>query len=360
MNDYKFGNFVCMLREKNGMTQAELSQVLQVTPAAVSKWENGESKPRIETLFKLAQILGVTAEELIAGEFITPENRDSAQDEEQRRRELFLSQADNLLTVPVRLRRTLAECADMLIAMSPMFLLMVFSIFRIIRKEAPEQSDMLSLLFFAPSFMLLMPLLYFFRDIIGGGRSLGCRLWGLIIINENTGEKAHTKQLLLRNLCFFIGIADEIVMLVTGRSIGDRVGQTLTVSKKQMEELKLYVAAPTEQPPVFTDPKKNRRSATLIAAGYLIPILIFVCGFISLHYGLTHSEHYNLAYDYLVNSESFQELKVAEDSIINNVNSLHNGTDAEHGFIVGDEFFTVICHKKGDTWTVCKDCTEFD
>ena len=36
-NDYRFGNFVCQLREEKGMTQAELAQMLDVTPAAVSK-----------------------------------------------------------------------------------------------------------------------------------------------------------------------------------------------------------------------------------------------------------------------------------------------------------------------------------
>ena len=53
MNDYKFGNFLCMLREKNGMTQADLASKLGVTPAAVSKWENGSSKPRVEILFQI-------------------------------------------------------------------------------------------------------------------------------------------------------------------------------------------------------------------------------------------------------------------------------------------------------------------
>lgn len=52
MNDYKSGNFICSLREKKGLTQAELASMLSVTPAAVSKWENGESKPRTDTLFK--------------------------------------------------------------------------------------------------------------------------------------------------------------------------------------------------------------------------------------------------------------------------------------------------------------------
>ena len=69
MNDYKFGNFLCSLREAKGMTQLELADMLDVTTAAVSKWENGESKPKLETLFRLGEIFGVTAEELVAGEF---------------------------------------------------------------------------------------------------------------------------------------------------------------------------------------------------------------------------------------------------------------------------------------------------
>lgn len=68
MNDYKFGNFLCELREAKGMTQLEIANMLDVTPAAVSKWENGESKPKVETLFKLAEIFDVTAEELMSGE----------------------------------------------------------------------------------------------------------------------------------------------------------------------------------------------------------------------------------------------------------------------------------------------------
>ena len=73
MNDYRFGNFVCMLREKKGLTQAEIAQKLGVTPAAVSKWENGSSKPRVEVLFQLAGILDVRPEELMAGEYIAGE-----------------------------------------------------------------------------------------------------------------------------------------------------------------------------------------------------------------------------------------------------------------------------------------------
>ena len=70
MNDYNFGNFVCMLREKKGLTQADVAGMLGVTAAAVSKCENGSSKPRVEVLFKLAEILEVRPEELIAGHYI--------------------------------------------------------------------------------------------------------------------------------------------------------------------------------------------------------------------------------------------------------------------------------------------------
>ena len=77
MNDYNFGNFVCALREKNGLTQAEIADKLGVTAAAVSKWENGSSKPRVEVLFKLAEILGVRPDELMAGHYIEENNSET-------------------------------------------------------------------------------------------------------------------------------------------------------------------------------------------------------------------------------------------------------------------------------------------
>ena len=63
-----------MLREKKGLTQADVAGMLGVTAAAVSKWENGSSKPRVAVLFKLAEILGVRPEELVAGHYIIEES----------------------------------------------------------------------------------------------------------------------------------------------------------------------------------------------------------------------------------------------------------------------------------------------
>ena len=77
MNDYTFGNFICMLRERKGLTQQDIADQLGITPAAVSKWENGSAKPRVQVLFQLADILGVRAEELMAGKFLNTEAIDA-------------------------------------------------------------------------------------------------------------------------------------------------------------------------------------------------------------------------------------------------------------------------------------------
>lgn len=66
MNMYRFGNFICGLREQRGMTQAELAAALDVSDKAVSKWENGQAFPRIETFERLADVLGTTMQEILS------------------------------------------------------------------------------------------------------------------------------------------------------------------------------------------------------------------------------------------------------------------------------------------------------
>jgi len=66
VNDYAFGNFLCNLRTEKGLSQTQLGEMLGVTNKAVSKWENGSAKPNTSLLPKIAEILGVTIEELFA------------------------------------------------------------------------------------------------------------------------------------------------------------------------------------------------------------------------------------------------------------------------------------------------------
>lgn len=65
MDYYKFGNTLCKLREEQQLTQKELAAILDVSDKAVSKWENGQAIPRMETLEKIAVTLNTSVEELI-------------------------------------------------------------------------------------------------------------------------------------------------------------------------------------------------------------------------------------------------------------------------------------------------------
>lgn len=65
MDNYKFGNELCKRREAKGLTQKDFAKMLDVSDKAVSKWENGQAIPRMDTFEKIAEILDTTVEELI-------------------------------------------------------------------------------------------------------------------------------------------------------------------------------------------------------------------------------------------------------------------------------------------------------
>ena len=66
MKDYSFGNYICALRMGRGLSQFQLGTLVGVTDKAVSKWENGDSKPRLATCYRLAEVLGVSVTELLS------------------------------------------------------------------------------------------------------------------------------------------------------------------------------------------------------------------------------------------------------------------------------------------------------
>ena len=65
MNDYKFGNYICDLRKRAGLSQAQLAAEVGVTNKAVSKWENGKAKPETDTIRKLATLFQVSVDEML-------------------------------------------------------------------------------------------------------------------------------------------------------------------------------------------------------------------------------------------------------------------------------------------------------
>lgn len=61
------GKRIAQLRKEKGLTQEDLSKLMEVSAQAVSKWENDQTCPDITSLPKLARILGVSVDELLSG-----------------------------------------------------------------------------------------------------------------------------------------------------------------------------------------------------------------------------------------------------------------------------------------------------
>ena len=59
------GTMIAERRKQHGMTQLELAEKMGVTDKAVSKWERDLSCPDINSIPNLAEILGVSVEELM-------------------------------------------------------------------------------------------------------------------------------------------------------------------------------------------------------------------------------------------------------------------------------------------------------
>lgn len=59
------GQLIAALRKEKGMTQAELAGQMGVTDKAVSKWERDLSCPDVSSLPLLAEVLGVSLDELM-------------------------------------------------------------------------------------------------------------------------------------------------------------------------------------------------------------------------------------------------------------------------------------------------------
>lgn len=65
MRDYSFGNLISELRMNCELSQYQLGTLVGVSDKAVSKWENGASKPRINMIKKLSEVLDVSVEDLL-------------------------------------------------------------------------------------------------------------------------------------------------------------------------------------------------------------------------------------------------------------------------------------------------------
>lgn len=73
MDVKKIGRFIAFNRKRKGLTQEQLGEKLGVSNKTVSRWENGNYMPDLSLLEPLSNELGITLNELLAGEAIEKE-----------------------------------------------------------------------------------------------------------------------------------------------------------------------------------------------------------------------------------------------------------------------------------------------
>jgi transcriptional regulator with XRE-family HTH domain len=69
------------LRKKNGWSQEELANKMDVSRQAVSKWESAQTVPDLQKILQLAELFGVTTDYLLKDEIETEEFISNSSDE---------------------------------------------------------------------------------------------------------------------------------------------------------------------------------------------------------------------------------------------------------------------------------------
>ena len=63
----ELGESIYRLRTEKNLSQGDLANALDVSRQSVSKWENNSAVPELDKLIRMAQIFGITIDELVTG-----------------------------------------------------------------------------------------------------------------------------------------------------------------------------------------------------------------------------------------------------------------------------------------------------
>ena len=201
------------------------------------------------------------------------------------------------------------------------------------------------------------------RDRLFKGASPGKRLFGFRVYNKKTLKPAAMGPCGVRNFFVFLLPLDLAMLLSTGETLGDRAAGTIVLSEQSLAEYRIA----REEGRSPEDKLKGKHIALI--AGAMALWMLCAIGFIQL--GLQSkkkTEEYALAYDFLVNSETWKQLGAEESRIQLNQYSIStnytSATDktvkiARLGFQVkGDHFlqktetFQVVCQWEDGAWKV--------
>ena len=113
MEKKTIGQFIAILRKANGMTQQDVADKLNVSNKAISRWERDECAPDITLIPAIAELFGVTCDELLKGERIL------ATEQEPKREAKVEKRMKSLMHREISKYKTLMWIAVAVAAMGP-------------------------------------------------------------------------------------------------------------------------------------------------------------------------------------------------------------------------------------------------
>ena len=81
-----FGEQLQEVRRRNGLTQEQFAEALQVSRQAVSRWESGRSYPEVDKILYICNRYGVSIGELFAAEAPAAQSRNRTRRPRSRRK----------------------------------------------------------------------------------------------------------------------------------------------------------------------------------------------------------------------------------------------------------------------------------
>ena len=263
----------------------------------------------------------------------------------------------------IRLKRILAFFLDWMLCMTPFALL--FFAFTGIMTANPSigNSPIIAVLPVLTALLILTTFgTFLLRDAIFK-RSPAKRLLKLHIYDNKTLQPATGEQCVLKGLFLFVYPIDGLVLLFSGKSLGERVAGVVVTSEQGREMLLEKQVTHTELPTIRS--KKEKTKSILVVVGIAAAaILLFLSLIQTIPHAKKDSDEYRLAHHYLITSEAFQEIS-AEEKDIRFTSYKFSGDGKGNGsaslvFVVKSRHFTVILHKENDVWRVCEECTKFE
>lgn len=121
-----FADKLIQLRKKNGWSQEELANLMNVSRQSISKWEGAQSIPDLDKMVKLSELFGVSTDFLLKDEIeeCEVEQIRGASDEASPVRRVSMEEASGFLEVKEATSKNIA-CATFLCILSPICLMLL-------------------------------------------------------------------------------------------------------------------------------------------------------------------------------------------------------------------------------------------